>query len=45
MLDGQYIGLVEEFYENGQLKFKGTIKKGKMTEPFERYNEDGVAIV
>lgn len=35
--DGPY----ESFYENGQLKIKGTYKDGKPDGPFESYFENG----
>jgi len=30
-------GLYEKYYDNGQLKFKGTMKDGKLNGPYETY--------
>ena len=34
-------GLIEEFYENGQLKSKGNYKDGKEDGLWEYFDEDG----
>ena len=41
MKDGVLDGPVESYWDNGQLRTKGTMKDGEKDGPWERYHENG----
>ena len=43
-VDGEFEGLQDAYYQNGQLWFKFNVYNGKKHGTLEKYNEDGSVI-